>query len=47
MSVIHDLIDKNVREISGVSDVQVEITFDPPWTEDKMSRKAKTQLGIE
>jgi metal-sulfur cluster biosynthetic enzyme len=27
-------------------DVEVELTFDPPWSIDKMSEKAKALLGI-
>ena len=33
--------------LTGVSDVQVELTFDPPWTKDRMSEAAKLTLGIE
>jgi FeS assembly SUF system protein len=38
---------KNKLEgISGVTDVEVEITFDPPWSQDMMSEEAKLQLGF-
>ncbi len=26
--------------------VEIELTFDPPWHQDKMSETAKTELGI-
>ncbi|CAK9042073.1 UPF0051 protein slr0074 [Durusdinium trenchii] len=34
-----------VRGIEGVEDVKVEMTFDPPWTPEKMSDEAKLELG--
>ena len=30
----------------GVESVTVELTYDPPWTPDMMSQKAKEHLGI-
>ena len=35
-----------VRGISGVTDAQVEIVWEPPWTMDKMSDTARLQLGL-
>lgn len=35
-----------VRELDGVEDVEVELTFDPPWSVDLMSDEAKMQLGF-
>jgi FeS assembly SUF system protein len=32
--------------IAGVTDVTVEITFDPPWSQEMMSEEAKLQLGF-
>ena len=29
-----------------VKDAEVEITFDPPWTQDLMSEEAKLELGM-
>ena len=34
-----------VRGIEGVEDVRVNMTFDPPWTPEKMSEEAKLELG--
>jgi FeS assembly SUF system protein len=34
-----------VRGIEGVDDVTVNMTFDPPWTPEKMSDEAKLELG--
>ena len=35
-----------VQQIAGVSEVEVEIVWDPPWTPDMMSEAAKLQLGF-
>ncbi len=34
-----------VRGIEGVEDVNVNMTFDPPWSPEKMSDEAKLELG--
>ena len=34
------------RALNSVRDVEVEITFDPPWDKDMMSEEAKLELGI-
>jgi len=39
-------VDEKVREIEGVSDVDVTLTFDPPWNKDMMSEEAKLELGF-
>ena len=40
-------VERAVRAVPGVSDVKLELTFDPPWTKDRMSEAAKLALGIE
>jgi len=39
-------VEYKVQEIPGVSGVEVEIVWDPPWTPDMMSEAAKLQLGF-
>lgn len=39
-------IEEKVRQIHGVTDVKVELVFDPPWDRSKMSEVAKLQLGL-
>ncbi|PJB13200.1 MAG: SUF system Fe-S cluster assembly protein [Flavobacteriales bacterium CG_4_9_14_3_um_filter_40_17] len=39
-------VEDKVKTIEGVKDVEVEITFDPPWTQDLMSEEAKLELGL-
>lgn len=35
-----------VVSIEGISDCEVEITFDPPWTKEMMSEEAMLDLGF-
>ncbi|MGF6848047.1 FeS assembly SUF system protein [Chitinophaga sp. W3I9] len=39
-------VDEKIRNIEGVSDVDVHLTFDPPWTKEMMSEEAKLELGF-
>lgn len=39
-------VEQRIKEIEGVNDVQVELTFDPPYTQDMMSEAAKLELGF-
>ena len=35
-----------LRQLPGVTDVHVDIVWDPPWDRDRMSDAAKLQLGM-
>jgi FeS assembly SUF system protein len=35
-----------VAAVPGVSDVKVDVVWDPPWSRDRMSEAAKLQLGM-
>ncbi len=39
-------IRKQVGALKGVKKVELNLTFEPPWTVDRMSREAKEQLGF-
>jgi FeS assembly SUF system protein len=39
-------VDQKIRAIEGVSDVDVHLTFDPPWTKEMMSEEARLELGF-
>lgn len=39
-------VDRKVRSVEGVSDVNVMLTFNPTWTKDRMSEVAKLELGF-
>lgn len=39
-------IEGKVRTISGVTDVSIDLVWDPPWDHTKMSEAARLQLGM-
>lgn len=39
-------VEEKVKSIDELKDVEVEITFDPPWTQELMSEEAKLELGL-
>jgi metal-sulfur cluster biosynthetic enzyme len=39
-------VEEKVRSINDVKSAEVEITFDPPWSQDLMSEEAKLELGM-
>lgn len=45
-NLIADPIRAEVRKLPGVERVEVELTFEPPWTTERMSKEAKKQLGF-
>lgn len=44
--VIFDEVDRAVKALPEVDDVELEISFYPPWQPDRMSRYAKIALGF-
>jgi FeS assembly SUF system protein len=40
-------VERAVRAIPGVVDVRVELTFEPPWSKDRMSPAIRLFLGTE
>lgn len=40
-------IEDRVLEVDTVEDIEIVLTFDPPWTIDKMTPEAKIQLGLD
>ncbi len=39
-------VQAKTRSVSGVTDVTVDVVWDPPWEPSKMSEAAKLQLGF-
>jgi metal-sulfur cluster biosynthetic enzyme len=37
---------KAIEAVPGVGDVQVELTFDPPWTPARISPLVRASLGL-
>jgi metal-sulfur cluster biosynthetic enzyme len=44
--MIQENVDQIVRSMPDVEDVDVELTWDPPWSPEKMSDDAKFILGF-
>ena len=44
--VIPGEVEQKIKAIEGVNDVKVELTFDPPYSQDMMSEAAKLELGF-
>ena len=40
------MVKNNILKIDGVSDVDLKLIWDPPWTKDKMSEAAKLELNL-
>ena len=39
-------VENKVKSMEEVNDAEVEITFDPTWTQEMMSDEAKLELGM-
>ncbi len=39
-------VKERIKEIEGINNVEVELTFDPPYSQDMMSEVAKLELGF-
>ena len=39
-------IEEKVKALSGVTDVKIDLVWDPPWDPSKMSEAARLQLGM-
>ena len=39
-------VKEKVRELDEVNEVELELSFDPPWTRDLISEEAKLELGF-
>lgn len=46
-STMEGLMKEKIGLIKGVTSVDIEQTFEPPWTMDKMSKTAKMELGMD
>ena len=44
--VIPGEIEQKIKAVEGINDVKVEVTFDPPYSQDMMSEAAKLELGF-
>lgn len=44
-TVFDELVTNKVSKIDWVENVEVNLTFDPPWSPDKMDEKARQKMG--
>ena len=40
------MVKDNILKVAGVSEVELKLVWDPPWTKDKMSEAAKLELNL-
>ena len=40
------MVKNNILKLEGISDVDLNLVWDPPWTKDKMSEAAKLELNL-
>ena len=40
------MVEYEVSRVEGVKSAAVEIVWDPPWTQDRMTEAAKLELGL-
>ncbi len=40
-------VERKVRSVPGVTDVKLELVFDPPWDKSRMSKDARMMLGLD
>ena len=47
---LFELIERPIKEelkkMKGVKNIDVELTFEPPWSPEKMSKQARINLGF-
>lgn len=39
-------VEQKVRDVQGVSKVNLKLTFDPPWDQSMLSEEARLELGL-
>jgi FeS assembly SUF system protein len=39
-------VEEAIKKVEGVTDANVELVWDPPWTQERMSELAKLELGF-
>ena len=39
-------VQEKIAQIEGVSDVDLQVVFDPPWTKDRMSEEARFAMDM-
>ena len=45
MNVLPAQVEEMLKKMEGVEKVTVQVTFDPPWTPDRMSKELREAYG--
>ena len=45
MEMIQDDVRERLRRVPGVRDVLIDVAWDPPWTKERLSERARRELG--
>lgn len=40
------MVESSIRKVPGVKSAKVNLVWDPPWTQDKLTEEARLQLGL-
>jgi len=40
------MVEDSVKKVEGVGRVRVQLVWDPPWSQDRMSEEARLELGM-
>ncbi len=44
--VLRDDVESRIRAVPGVTETQVDLVWDPPWTQAMMTEAARLELGL-
>ncbi|WP_414836474.1 metal-sulfur cluster assembly factor [Candidatus Nanohalococcus occultus] len=43
--IFEEVINQELSELEGIGEIEVELTFDPPWTMEKMTDEGRNKMG--
>ena len=44
--ILPEEVKESIKAMNGVKDVEVELTFEPPWSQEMLTDEAKLELGL-
>ena len=44
--ILPEEVKESIKLLDGVKSVEVELTFEPPWSQEMLSDEAKLELGL-
>lgn len=45
--VIEQQVKQALQDVPGITNIEIDLVFDPPWTMERMSERGKALLGID